>query len=93
MLRPYRLATVLAMLLVLLGGSLSPAAARALQRVPSAKVPSVVSQLSLSTLWYEVVRLLEKSGSAIDPFGHPVVPAGAQGGSDSGSAIDPFGGR
>jgi hypothetical protein len=93
MLRPYRLATVLALLLVLLGGSLSPAAARPLQHAPSVKVPSVASQLSLSTLWHKVVRLLEKSGSAIDPFGHPVVPAGAQSASDSGSAIDPFGGR
>lgn len=92
MLRPYRLPLAVVLLLVLLAGSLAPASARPLRSAPQAKATATLQGL-LADLWQEVTRRLEKSGSGIDPFGHPATPAATQTGGDSGSGIDPFGGK
>ena len=91
MLRSYRPAAVISLLLVLVSGSLGPAVARPLREIPKAEAPAAGIPTFALNLWRQVVRLLEKSGSGIDPFGQPVVSASAQGGGDSGSGIDPFG--
>ena len=93
MLRSYRLMVVISLFLVLASGSLGPAAARTLREHPKTEAPAAGIRVYLSGLWQEVVRLREKSGSGIDPFGQPVVSASAQGGGAGGSGIDPFGGK
>jgi hypothetical protein len=90
MLRPYRLAAVILLPLVLASGSLRPVAARPLRESPKAEAPAAGIPAFALNLWRQVVRLLEKSGSGIDPFGQP---SSAQSRGDSGSGIDPFGGK
>jgi hypothetical protein len=94
MLRRYRLLVGSTLLLVLSTGSLGAAAVRPLRVPPRANTPAGGIQGFFTDLWQEVVRRLEKSGSGIDPFGHPAPTSGTQTSSgDSGSGIDPFGGK